>query len=162
MRARVLIPGAVLALFGALAVAYTWPLATQLGTAYVHLTARPAPLALADGYLTTWMLSWVSHALRTDPLHLFDANIFWPLGGTLALSEHLIAGALLIMPLDVARHDPVLNHNVLLLATFALGGTGTALLERELGVSWPAAVVAGALFAFCPQRFGSLDHVHFL
>ena len=29
-------------------------------------------------HFSTWRLAWIAHALRTDPRHLFDANIFWP------------------------------------------------------------------------------------
>jgi len=53
-----------------LALAHTWPLVTA-----------PATLSRtdsADGLLNQWILGWVAHALVTQPLSLFHANIFFP------------------------------------------------------------------------------------
>ncbi|MGH7893702.1 MAG: hypothetical protein ACREQL_03490, partial [Candidatus Binatia bacterium] len=153
---------ALVVLFTVATLLWTWPLGRHPSRAYLFASATPSPLQRADVHLTTWMLSWTAHALRTDPLGLFDANIFHPLRWTYALSENLLAGALLVLPADLVRHDPVLNHNLLVLASFVLGGVGTALLVRELGGSFAAACVAGAFFVFNPHRFASLGHVQVL
>src|SRR5262249_5301568 len=58
--------------------------------------------------------------------------------------------------------NPVLTHNVFLVATFVLAGTGTALLLRELGAGVPASWLAGAFVAFDPFRFGTIGHIHAL
>ena len=42
-----------------------------------------------------WVVNWVLHALVTQPLHLFEANIFYPAPHALARSEHIVATALL-------------------------------------------------------------------
>jgi hypothetical protein len=68
------------------AVASTWPVATHL---YDHVIdgARiispdhpeqwaPANIG-ADVLTTTWIVNWMIHALATQPLHPFDANIFY-------------------------------------------------------------------------------------
>ena len=73
---------AVLALFVLLAVVHTWPLAQQPA---VH-----SRVDNGDYGLNVWALDWVAHTLPTDPLHLFDANIFHPARLTLAYSEPLI------------------------------------------------------------------------
>src|SRR6185436_15487375 len=39
---------------------------------------------LGDDVFLTWSISWTGHALVSNPLHLFDANIFWPHSDTLA------------------------------------------------------------------------------
>jgi hypothetical protein len=150
------------ALFAALTIAWTWPLAARPASVFVTAGALSSPLALADLHLTSWIVSWGAHQLRHDPLRLFDANLFHPLPQALAFSEHMLAGAFLVLPLDLAHHDPVLNHNVLLLASFTLAGAGTALLVRDLGGSLPAAVFGGALFAFGPLRQAQLGHLHAL
>ena len=150
------------ALFAAATIVWTWPIVTMPGRAYLQPVAAPNILQQADIQLTTWMIAWTGHALRTNPLGLFDANIFQPLPWTLAFSEHLIASALLVLPVDVAFGNPVLDHNVLLLATFVLGGVGTALLLRELGASLLPAALGGALFVFTPFRLSSLMHVQVL
>jgi hypothetical protein len=138
---------------------WAWPIVPIAETPFLQAFVDPTPLGRADTLLTSWMLAWASHALRTNPLGLYDANIFYPLPWTFAFSENLLAGALLALPIDVVSRNPVLDHNALLLATFVLGGTGTALLLRRLGASWPAAWLAGAIVTFNPFRFGSIGHI---
>src|SRR5215210_3625586 len=42
---------------------------------------------VGDPVLLRWSLSWSAHTIFRDPLHLFDANIFWPHGSTLAYTD---------------------------------------------------------------------------
>jgi hypothetical protein len=152
----------VVVLFAVLACAYTWPLAWDLGGTFVHPPGAVGMLGEADSLLTSWIVTWVAHALRTHPLGLFDANALHPLHGVLAFSEHLIAGGALVLPLDVVASNPVRNNNALLLATFVIGGAGTAWLVRELGGSVAAALAAGVLAFFGPLRLSQIGHVHAL
>lgn len=129
-----------LAVFAALAVVHLWPLA-----------AAPATLSRNDNgdyVLHEWIMAWVAHALVTNPLHLFDANIFHPEQGTLAYSDHLFAQSLLGAPLLWAGLGPVLVHNLVLLAGFALTGWTTSLVMRRWTGSWLAGIGAGSLVAF--------------
>jgi len=143
-------------------VVWTWPLAAHLGGGFLETTATPSDLAVADLYLTSWMLAWDTHQLLRAPWRLFEANFFYPLPKTLALSEHLLAGALLVAPAQWLSGNAVLSQNLLVLASFALGATGTGLLVRDLGGSLTASLVAGGLFAFGPLRFAQIGHVHAL
>ena len=61
---------ATLALFVGLAILHTWPLATAPGTLSRNDNG--------DFILHEWIMAWVSHQVITNPLHLFDANIFYP------------------------------------------------------------------------------------
>ena len=73
----------------ALAILMTWPLATGLG----HLGRTLG--TDADGQFSIWNIAWVARTLVADPLHLFDANIFYPHKTTLAYSEaNLLPGAI--------------------------------------------------------------------
>src|SRR5438552_4790582 len=83
-RARIL---ATLGLFVGLAVVHTWPLATAPGT-----LARNDN---GDAILHEWIMAWVSHQVVTNPLHLFDANIFYPERHTLAYSDHLFVQSMM-------------------------------------------------------------------
>ncbi|MBX6343173.1 MAG: hypothetical protein IRY97_11990, partial [Thermomicrobiaceae bacterium] len=60
---------AAAAAFAALAVAMTWPLAAHL---------RHHLVSWGDPVFQAWTMAWDVHALRTDPRHIFDANIFYP------------------------------------------------------------------------------------
>jgi hypothetical protein len=131
---------AVLALFVALAILHTWPLATAPGTLSRNDNG--------DFILHEWIMAWVSHQVVTNPLHLFDANTFYPERYTLAYSDHLFVQSMLGAPLLWAGASPVLVHNLVLIAGFALTGWATALVMKRWTGSWLAAIVSGTLVAF--------------
>src|SRR5262249_8751468 len=66
----------------ALAVITSWPLV-------LHLPSRIAP-DLGDPVRTAWQVAWVGHGILHDPLHLFDANAFYPHPLSLAFSDSLL------------------------------------------------------------------------
>ncbi len=160
-RPTTLVAIAFLVIYVLLTIAYTWPLAERLDATFVY-PGLPSVLGRADLYLTSSILSWIAHQIIRHPLRLFEANFFYPLPRSLAFSEHMLAGALLLLPVDLVHHSPVLEHNVLVLVSFALGATGVALLVHELGGSFVAALAGGALFAFNPLRQAQLGHVQAL
>lgn len=146
---------ASLALFALLAIVHTWPLA-----------AAPATWSRVDGAdaaLNTWAVSWVGSHLLRDPLHLFDANIFYPERLTLAYSEAMIVQGAIAAPVIELGGSPVLAYNVSLLAGFTLTGWAFCLLVRHWTHSWSAGCIAGSLAAFNAHalvRFGHLQALH--
>lgn len=135
----------------ALTILHTWPLATS-----------PARLSLnynGDVMLNEWIVAWIQHQLPRAPLDLFQANIFYPTGDALAFSEPLIAPALLAYPVALLGGSPVLVHNVLLLAGFAL----TMLAAYALAYHWTgdplASLAGGAAFTFNTQSLIRLEHL---
>jgi hypothetical protein len=140
----------------ALAILMTWPLAAGLG----HLGRTSSNDA--DGQLSIWNVSWVARTLVVDPLHVFDANIFYPHKTTLAYSEaNLLPGAIGI-PVYWASGNPWLTLNVVLLVAFASAFVCAFLLLRYLTDS-PGAAAAGAiLYAFCPFVMSHLSHIQLL
>src|SRR4026207_1209505 len=112
-------------------------LAICLLLAIVHtrpLARHPASLSRndnADTELNEWILAWVQHQLPRDPLHLFDANIFYPAKDSLAFSEPLIVRAGRGAPLAWAGGSPVLVYNILLILGFALTAFATCRLVEE-------------------------------
>ncbi|HUR35194.1 MAG TPA: hypothetical protein VM032_15430 [Vicinamibacterales bacterium] len=131
---------AALALFVGLAVIHLWPLASAPGTLSRNDNG--------DFILHEWIMAWVAHQVVTNPLHLFDANIFYPEPGTLSYSDHLFVQSMLGAPLLWAGASPVLVHNLVLMAGFALTGWTTCLVMRRWTGSWTAAVGSGSLVAF--------------
>jgi len=81
-------------------------------------------LDLGDPALNTWILAWDVHSLTTDPLNLFNTNIFYPFKNTLAFSEHLIADMLVAFPVILITHNPILAYNSILFLSFVLSGLG--------------------------------------
>jgi hypothetical protein len=142
---------AVLGLFVALTALHTWPLAAHIGTLSRHDNA--------DAVLNEWAVAWVAHQLPRDPLHLFDANIFYPEPNTLAFSEHLFVQALIGAPLLWAGVPTLVVHNLLILAGFALTGWVMALVMRRWTGSWTAGIVAGMILAFNSHSLSRIAHL---
>jgi hypothetical protein len=144
---------AALLLFVALSLVLTYPLPFHLADAVEDRQ---------DALLNVWITAWDGHQLVSDPLHLFDANIFHPYPRTLAYSELLLGNGVLALPITAVSGNPVLGYNVALLLSFFLSGFGTYLLVLKLTRSPGAGVVAGAIFAFCSYRMTNLAQAQLL
>src|SRR4030095_14947779 len=87
----------------------TWPYVTRL---------RDVVVDPGDPYLVAWILWWDYHQTFTDPLNLFQANIFYPLKYTLAFSEHSYGIAMLFFPMFALGFRPLTVHAVALFLGF--------------------------------------------
>jgi hypothetical protein len=144
--------GRAAALYFSLTLLLAWPLALHPGSG-----AMPGD---PDTDLFIWTLAWNTHALTSDPLSIFDANIYHPHARTLAFSENLIGSTLFAAPVIWLTGDPLLALNVVALSSIVLSGLGAFLLARRLGLGMPAALVCGMIFAFSPARFFRLGQIH--
>ena len=115
--ALVVLAGAVLT------VALTYPTAFELG----HV----GRVDKGDGQLSIWNVAWVARTLVVDPLHVFDANIFYPHRGTLAYSENNLGAGALAVPVYWATRNPYAAHNFVMLLAFVLSG-GRHVLPRAI------------------------------
>lgn len=140
--------------FGILTVLLISPLAFHLGAV--------GRLDNADTRLLIWNVAWVARTLVLDPLHVFDANIFYPHRGTLAFSESNLGAGLLAIPVYWLTGNPYAAHNFVVLLSFVLSATCTYYLVRYLVGNRSAAAVAAICFAYCPYVFSHLPHVHLL
>ncbi|MGH9400278.1 MAG: hypothetical protein ACRD00_07900 [Thermoanaerobaculia bacterium] len=149
-RARAL---AAAAAFYALAAAvFTWPLVLHLGSGLPDLW---------DAKLNAWILNWDFHQTFRDPLHLFDANIFYPARYVLAFSENLYGAAVFGFPLYAAGASSLLVYNVLFLLGMWLSAMAAWALAREINADALASLVAGVVYAFIPWRLAQLPHIQF-
>src|SRR5262245_16231327 len=83
-----------------------------------------------DGRLSIWNVAWVAHALTTNPLDVYNANIFYPHAYTLAFSEANLVAGVLGIPVWLATGNPYTTHNVVLLITFVIACAGSYYLTR--------------------------------
>jgi hypothetical protein len=145
-----------LVLLGAalLTAALTYPVAFRLG----HV----GRVDNGDGKLSIWNVAWVARTLISDPLHVYDANIFYPHRGTLAYSENNLGAGALAVPVYWATRNPYAALNFAMLLAFALSGTGMYYLVRYLTRDRRAAVVSAIGFAFCPFVFAHTAHIQLL
>jgi hypothetical protein len=140
---------AVLLYYAAVTIATTWPQIVKLY--YVP--------DLGDPLFSTWRVAWVAHALATNPLNVFDGNIFFPERLTLTYSDATLVSGIMAAPLLWAGVHPVVAYNLTFLAGFALSGAAMYYLVRALTGSRAAAVVSGTIFAIYPYRFEHYSHL---
>ena len=145
---------AVVAGSAALTVFLTFPLAFHLGT--LGRTDN------TDGQFSIWNVAWVARTLVVDPLHVFDANIFYPHRWTLAYSESNLGSGLLAIPVYWATRNPYAAHNFVFLLSFVLSASGAYYLVRYLTGDRRAASVAAICFAFCPYAFAHTPHIQLM
>ena len=151
-----LVPGTWYLTTGAwvlLTLVMTYPQITQLST---HTGTH------YDALFGTWRMAWVAHQLPRDPVHLFDANIFYPQPNTLAYSDAMLLPSLAIAPLLWLGVAPLVAYNLLVLASFATAGLGAYFLARSFSLPPAAAWFAGIVFAFQPYRFAHYPQIELL
>jgi len=144
---------AILLAFVLLTVAMTWPWAARI---------RDACSDPGDPYLIAWTFWWDFHGTLTQPLHLFDAPIFYPHRDTFAYSENAWGIALPLFPLFALGVTPLVACGIATLLGFALSGFGTFRLARTLTGSTGAGWVAGIAFGFAMYRFHQLPHAYYV
>jgi len=115
-----------------------------------------------DGRWSIWVVSWVAHALTTDPAQLFRANIFYPHTNALAFSEGNIVEGVIGAPVWLLTKNPYATHNFIFLVAFAQSFITTYYLIRRLTGDRRAAILAGIMYAYCPFAFVRQAHIQLL
>jgi hypothetical protein len=173
----------VLLLYGLLAVALTWPLATQITT---HVPGSDT--WAYDEYTFLWNLWYFKHALL-DQLStpLYTDLLFYPVGMGLVMYTFNLLAAALALPLHLATDNIPLASNLVNLASTALAGYGTFLLvlyllrpqvvnSQQLTINGrptpatfhlppftlAAAFIAGLIYAFASSRMVYLALGHYM
>jgi len=135
------------------AIGATWPLAeapSRIGTPHY------------DAYGNIWAIAWVVHQMARDPLHLFDANMFFPWTKSLAYAESLLPQALQAAPILAAGGSVLLAYNLVLISTFVMSALGAYWLGTELSGSRRAGFLAGLAFGFFAYRWHHIVHLQSL
>ncbi len=155
MRSRGLAEGTAVVLGAvALTAVLTYPLAFQFD--------RIGRVNTDDGRWSIWVVSWVAHALTTDPAGVYHANIFYPQRNALAFSEaNLVEGAI-AAPVWAATKNPYATHNFAAFVSFVIAFVGAYYLARYLTGSRGGALVTAILYAFSPFTFARTAHIQLL
>lgn len=111
-----------------------------------------------DPLFNLYVLKWGAHQAREGFPAFWDANIYFPVRGALALSDHLLGPALL----TAAFPNPIAAYNLLLFGSFVASGLATAYVLRTAGCGRFAAALGGAMWAFAPFRLMHLNHLQIL
>lgn len=147
-----------------------WAAALCLYTALALLTLRPiwrvggdhlAP-GLGDPLFNLWVLKWGVHQIHLGLPDVWNANIFHPTPGALALSDHLLGPAAQLALFETVVPNAIAGYNALLFTSFVGSALAVCWVARRGGFSWLAAVAAGWIFAFSPFRISQLTHLQLL
>ncbi|PJJ48477.1 glycosyltransferase family protein [Hymenobacter chitinivorans] len=129
--------------------AWTWPLASQLSSAF------PA-FADQDGYMQLWNVWHFREAVLSGQNPFFSNWLLYPDGASLWLHTYIpVAGMV-----NVFIGNEMLALNLTLAAEYALSGLGAWLLARRWVRQPVLAWLAGLYFAFSPYKMVRLPY-HF-
>ena len=113
----------------------------------LHLRDVPDP---GDPVVSAWRIAALVHQLTTDPLHLWDGNIFYPLPLTLTYSDSTSLQALLGAPFLLAGADPLVVMNALMVASYPARGLAFFFVAWRITDDPQAALVAALAGAWSP------------
>ena len=146
---------AVLAAGALLTALFTYPIAFKPG--------RVGRIDNGDGQFSIWNVAWVARTLVTDPLHVFDANIFYPHRGTLAYSENNLGAGALAIPVYWANAKSVRGAQLRRPAVLSVQRAGMYCLVRlSHRRSGERRRCRRSGFAFCPYIFAQTAHIQLL
>jgi len=151
-----------LALYLALALLMTWPMALQVTTA--------VPGNGFDTWQNMWNMWWLREALLTAAPPYFTPYLYYPHGASLLLQTLNPINFLVSLPIH-ALFGLIVAFNFVVLFSLTMSGYTTYLLARAVladadqgaGARWRAALLAGVIFAnsgyLLSQVLGSHTHM---
>lgn len=142
--------GLVFGIVSLLTLLSAWPLLRHVGTSL--------PSDLGDSILSSWIFWWDAHAVPLSAAW-WNAPMFFPMPGTFALSETMLALTPLTTPMQWLGASPVAAHNAAFLLSYPMAGISAYLLAFRLTRRWDASLIAALAFAFNPYRIAQLPHI---
>ena len=143
----------VAAAYALITIALTYPLVRALGSAFPHDAGDPV--------LNTWLLWWSTQKVPLTTAW-WNAPMFYPMRGAMALSELLIGLLPITAPVQWLTGSPLIAYNIAFLVSFPLCGLAAYALALEVTGRRDAAFLAGLVFAFGPYRMNQLSHIQML
>lgn len=120
----------------------------------------PLPVALTtltdgfDSLASIWTQGWVLHAFRTNPMKLFDANIFYPAEATLALSHTWMGLLPIFAPAFWLTGSVVAAQNMTIWAGHVIMAIGIYIWVMREFNNRPVALLIAFITTFAPTRLG--------
>ena len=146
-------PATAFVLFASMALAATWPL--------VRRFTETLPFGSADLWQNYWNLWWWKKAIFELGASPYSTDLlFYPGGADLVFHTHSSFNMIASLPVNLL-FGPAAAYNFCFLLALTLSGFATWLLVRELTGDARAAVLAGIVYAFFPQRMEqSFEHLN--
>jgi hypothetical protein len=118
--------------------------------------------SLNDPLFNLYVLKWSARQIRLGLPDLWNANLFYPTRGALALSDHLLGPAAQLALFLAIVPNAIAGYNVLFFTAFVATALAVCWVCRRTGLSWPASLLAGWMYAFSPFRLSHLSHIQIL
>lgn len=115
-----------------------------------------------DELLIAWIQNWVQHALLTDPLNMFQANIFYPFPNSLAYSDIFFTSSLLSFIPVLLLKQPVVAVNFTLISSLIMLGFSMFLLTYYMSKNWLTSLYIGILVVCSPAVLDKYVHLQIL
>jgi hypothetical protein len=112
-----------------------------------------------DPIFSAWRLARLAHQLGTDPAHLLDGNIFYPLPLTLTFSDATLLQGILGTPLLWLGVEPLVVANALFFLAFPGCGLAFFYAGWRLTGDPRAGLIAGLLGAWYPFHGEHYSHL---
>ena len=103
---------------------------------------------VGDPLHLAYILAWNAHQIVTSPLHLFDANSFYPWGQSLAFADHLLPESVMVAPVLWATGNAVLGYNAAVFLGLVMSAWFMRWLILEATGNAKAALLSGLIYAF--------------
>lgn len=112
-----------------------------------------------DPVFYAWNISHNVQSAAHGFKNLMDANIFYPEGNTIALSDTLFGQTVFLAPVLLLTRNPVFTENLYILGTFPIAAVSMFLLSRYLTGNTIASILSGLFFAFSYPRLSQIGHM---
>jgi hypothetical protein len=103
---------------------------------------------VGDALESVYIVAWNVHRFFSDPLRIFEANVFHPTPHALALTDHRLLPSLIVAPVVWLTGNAVLASNVAIVIACVFAAAAARRLSLALALDPIAAWAAGALYGF--------------
>jgi hypothetical protein len=119
-------------------------------------------LSLDDPLFNLYVLKWSAHQIQLGFPDFWNANLFYPTPGALTLSDHLLGPAAQLALFLWVVPNAIAGYNFLFYTAFVATALAVCWVCRRMGLSWPAALLAGWMYTFSPFRLSQMPHLQLL
>lgn len=135
----------ILLLFAVITCIITYPLIFHFAT---------LSFGKADELLIAWIMNWNIHQIFSNPLQLFDANIFHPYPNSLSFSDlHLTSSFIGMLPFLITK-EPLVVYNFNVIISITLLAFFSYLFVYSLTRNIYSSFLSGLSLAFSPFMLG--------
>jgi hypothetical protein len=117
---------------------------------------------LGDPLFNLYVLKWSARQIGLGLPDLWNANLFYPTRGALALSDHLLGPAAQLALFLRVVPTAIAGYNFLFFTSFVASALAVCWVCRRSGLSWAAALLAGWMYAFSSFRLAQMTHLQML